>query len=273
LSQSQYAVQFGVAADGVDALEVVFPSADEPWVIDESVNAVLGAITPQDLVDKTITVFRDGWVVLDGNAWAPLAVSPATSSTINLLANGTMELEHAAGGVPDGWERSGDEKPTRECAPGTSQTNHGGACGFRFRGRRGRLLASLEQTVTGLDGQAGDRLALGAWARARSLPPEAQVKIRVRLGTGDEVSDRFTLKLPTGHFPYKGFADSFVATAPYDTARVQLSFRAKAGWIAFDDLVLIATPAGAAQPAGARRSARSESAREAAAATDETIGQ
>jgi len=232
LSQSQYATHFGVAADAQHAVEVLFPSGATPALVDSSVNPALGSITPRDLTDKTITVFRDGWVMLDGDAWAPAAG--------NILGNGTMELDDDADGVPDGWEFSGHGRAARECAPDTLRSHHGGACGFRFRGGNVRPLSSLEQRVTEADGREGDRLTLGVWARARALPDNAQVKVRVRLASGADVTDRFTLKLQGGRFPYEGMVGSFVATAPYDSVRVQLAFRATAGWVAFDDVVLIA---------------------------------
>jgi hypothetical protein len=242
LSQSQYATHFGVAAQGVHSVEVVFPSGDVPVVLDAAVNPALGSITPADLSSKTISVFRDGWVRLDGNAWGPVSRS--------LLDNGTMELNENADEVPDGWKRSGPLRARRECVPDTLRSHHGGACGFRFRGGKVRPKASLEQRVDELDGRAGDRLTLGVWARARGLPSGAQVKARIRLASGADVTDALVLKVTGSRFPYEGLSGSFVATAPYDSVRVQLSFRATSGWVAFDDVILTSNRASAAETIG-----------------------
>ncbi len=227
LSQGQYDTHFGVAADAVHALEVQFPSADAPVSVGPSDNPALGAITPRALRSKKVTVRRDGWVLLDGNAWGP---PPA-----NLLANGALELDENADGIPDGWKRSGTGRVLHECAP---DARHDGRCGVRFRGRWVRSAAALQQTVARSDGKPGDRLTLGFWARGYALPSSADIALEMRLTYGGAVTDRFSTKLRSDSFPFEGRAGSLVATIPYDAIEVQLSFHSPAGWVAFDDVVV-----------------------------------
>ena len=81
LSQSQYAAQFGVKGDGRYALEVRFP-ASRPGeaVVGPGVNPALDDISPHELADKRIVVFRDGRVILDGETFGPLATPTPTAS-------------------------------------------------------------------------------------------------------------------------------------------------------------------------------------------------
>ncbi|MBY0279289.1 CRTAC1 family protein [Candidatus Binatia bacterium] len=230
LSQSEYNAHFGVAPDGVHALEVVFPSGDVRTAVNSAVNPGLGSIVPRDLVDKTVVVERDGWVTIDGNAWGPPAAS--------VLTGGSMELDDDGDGVPDGWKRRGATRSSRVCQTEVLAATHLGTCGFRFVGATNRPAALLRQNASGLSGRAGDRLKLGVWVRGRRLPADARLQIKLRLAMGDVVTDVTSLVVDGSRFPWSGLASTLVATAPYDAARVKINFRATSGWVAIDDVAL-----------------------------------
>jgi hypothetical protein len=244
LSQSQYDAHFGVDGEGAYAIEVVFPSGDTRFVVDASVNPRLGWIRPHELFDKTITVYRDGWATIDGNACGPPAA--------NLVANGSMEIDLDGDGIPDGWIRRGVSRSSRTCLTDAASAPHLGECGFRFVGGQNRPAAVLRQAATGLEGRTGDRLKLGIWMRGRKLPSDARVEVKFQLVANDVVTDATSFAVEGARFPYEGHAASLVATAPYDSARVKIKFRAKSGWVAVDDVILTTMAPAAAAPPSAR---------------------
>jgi hypothetical protein len=83
LAQGAYDAHFGVVADASYALSVEFPSGGGVRrVVDSSVDSRLGRIVPRHLLSTTITIYRDGWVDMDGGVAAAPPRGAAIETTL-----------------------------------------------------------------------------------------------------------------------------------------------------------------------------------------------
>jgi hypothetical protein len=168
-----------------------------------------------------------------------------TGGTINLLLNGSFEVDVNADRLPDAWKdkRLENDKVVSNGtgSQSTRSKTHSveGNSAFRFKAPTGQN-EKLIQQVLNINGLPGDELTLTLMAKAQNLAPESKVRAKLVVYRPDGTKSKTNVQMPTGSYEYiPGTSTTYVASHEFSNAKVILNFKSPNGKWWVDDVKLI----------------------------------
>lgn len=163
------------------------------------------------------------------NSITLLVLRPQSVPPVELLTNGSFESGLS------GWtiaNPTGDKVKCAAAAP--VKFAHSGLCSLKLTGTAG-VITKVKQALSVVDGDAGDTVLLGVWARGRSLNATVNVKAVLNTGSGRQVV-KFALPRATYAFDFRSKAATL--TGPLLSGKVLIIAKPGSGKVFADDVSL-----------------------------------
>jgi hypothetical protein len=157
-----------------------------------------------------------------------------TATSVNLLVNGSFEMDTNNDKQPDSWTGKGVSEDKRVCNKPTKTVAHEGSCAYRFKGIAGKS-ARMSQTLSAPPVISGDNLLLSLYANNKS-ETQADVKIKIKYTSGEKQSVPLTLSPNTP--AYQPFTTLFTVEEEVARFKVMMQFKGAAGKVFIDAMRL-----------------------------------
>ena len=170
------------------------------------------------------------------NSITLLVLRPQSAPPVELLTNGSFES------ALSGWTVINPVGDKVKCDPALpTKFAHSGICGLKLTGTAD-VTTKVKQTLTLLDGDAGDTVSLGVWAKGRTLSGTIQVKAVLNTSAGRQV---VKFALPQGTYNFDFRSKAAILTGMLLSGTVQIIVKSGSGKVFIDDVSLQVYASGA----------------------------
>lgn len=190
-------------------------------------------ITIQILANNVTPIWETRFIVSDCDG-GTISVFPVSGTVDNLVQNIGFEQAGDTEKLPAKWESLVDNDK-RLCNDAIIVAAHSGNCAYQFKANPA-VKAKIQQiSLLEPAGLFGDRLDLGAWAKADGLSVGSEVKLILKYPTQPKA--KLILEIPIGNYDYT-FISAPSINLPETPSKVKVMVQAKGeGSFVIDDVL------------------------------------
>jgi hypothetical protein len=191
------------------------------------------SVTIQILANNVTPIWETRFTVTDCDSGA-ISQFPVSGEVDNLVQNIGFEWAGETDKLPAQWESLVDNDK-RLCNDALIVAAHSGNCAYQFKANPNTKAKIQQISLLNPTGLQGDRLDLGAWAKADGLSVGSEVKMVVKYPTQPKV--KLIVPIPEGSYDYT-FISVPSINLPETPTKVKVSIQSKGeGSFVIDDVL------------------------------------